>query len=216
MVNFSKMSRWHRIELLGTISFVLVLFGIFAINQMDFSSFIGSGNLVTGYVSSDVITENINLLIEQSQEYLLSSEQSFELTSLRLSGLVEGEGLVKIFLENSQGERMLVYNNAKEKGTGNLITGRAEGSSGNLITGKAVAAAESEAVSISLAAGQLRAPLFEEPGEGFGIAVGSFYNECHETCFLSVMFSPENSNKLFFELSEGVKLRISQLSYTTK
>ena len=132
-----------------------------------------------------------------------------------MSGIIEGAGIIKIFFENSQGERFLIFSNVREKGVGNLITGRVDGG-GNLITGKAVAAVEGEAVSISLNPGEIGMPLFEEVGKGFGIASGPFYNECYETCFLSVMFSSEIQNKLIFQLSEGTKLRISQLSYTTR
>lgn len=202
MVEPKTKERLHRLELLGVISLAMVVGGIFFINQTDFSSFFKSNNLVTGFVSSDIVTEDLDIFIEQSQEYLIDSGEAFQLTSLRLTGFIEGEGVVRIYLQNTDGERMLVYTNVGEKKSGNLITG--------------MATAESKRVSIGLK------PVKTNPAIGSEISVNeelrgkTFYNECLETCFMSVAFSSEAANKLVFELSDGVKLRISQISYTTE
>ncbi len=193
--------RLHRLELLVVVSLALIVGGVFLINQTDFSSFFDSNNLVTGFVSSDVITENLDLLIEQSQDYNLDTIDSFRLTSLRLTGSVEGEGVVKIFLEDSIGGRSLVYTNVREKKNGNLITG--------------MVVADPKAVSIGLNPGEIKTPISEAVGENEEIIGEVFYNECMDTCFMSIDFSPENSNKLVFQLSQGTKLRINKLSYTT-
>ena len=153
-----------------------------------------------GWSSSDVITEDLNILVEQSQEYIMETEDDFILTSLRLTGSIVGEGVVKIFYVDSSGGSYLVYTNVKEK------------KSGNLITGMAVA----DPVSIGLKPSTEGSPISNSIGENQEISSDIFYNECVDTCFMSSTFNSEASNKLVFQLGEGVSLKINQLSYTTE
>jgi len=199
---------WHRLEFLAVISLILVVGGIFFINQTDFSKL--PNNLITGYVSSDIITQKLDLKIDQSQEYLLQTQNSFKLTSLRLSGFIEGQGIVKIFLEDSQGKRLLVYTNIVEKSTGNLITGMTVADV-NAITGRAVAD-----VSVDITPDKTNAPLEEEIAENQKISSDPFYNQCVETCFIGVPFSADLTNKLIFQLSKDTKIKITQIFYTIK
>jgi len=190
-----RRDRLHRFELLTAISLVLVLFGFFMINSFDFSS---SSNIITGFVSSDIVRQNVSFEIQQSQIYELSSETPSKLTSLRLTGSIEGPGIVKIFLEDPQGQQLLVYSNIKEKKEGNLITGKAVGS---LII-------KPSETTVS--------PPTEEITINQKITSGPFYNECSGTCFMSLSLSPNNTAKLIFQVGENTKLKISQITYTTE
>jgi|GEM_PF-2165340 len=193
-------NRLHRLEILVVVSLFLVVSGLYFINRFDFSDVFGSSNMITGFVSSDVVTETVDLTIDQSQEYLLETTDSFQLTSLRLTGAIEGSGIVRIFFEDSSGQRLLVYTNVQEKKSGNLITG--------------MAVADPQSVSIGLIPSEIKKPVEEALAGNQEIVSTPFYNECLETCFISVPFSPEKTNKLVFQLSRDAKLKISRLSYT--
>ena len=81
----------HRIELLLAVGLLIVLISVFSVGKLDLSESIGLPE-ITGFVSSDPIIQNLDLEIEQSQKFQLSTEDSFKLTSFRLDGSVEGEG----------------------------------------------------------------------------------------------------------------------------
>jgi len=73
-------------------------------------------------------TQSLNLKIEQSQNQPISLEDtpdSFHLVAFKLSGKLIGEGAAKIFLENSEGKRFLVFDSQRlGEGSGTFLTGR--------------------------------------------------------------------------------------------
>ena len=88
----------------------------------------------------------------------------------------------------------MIYSNIKEKTRyDNLITGRA---SLILEPDKTIAIP-----SIEITENQ---EFVNEP----------FYNECVETCFISLPFSPDISHNLIFYIGENTKLKITKISYT--
>jgi len=187
----------HRLEILLSISLLLVLFGVFSIGRLGSTT---KGNLITAFVSSDIFTQNVDIEIDSSQSYYLSSEQEFKLTSLRLTGSVEGDGIVKIWVEDSEGKQLLVYTNIKKKNPRNLITGFA-------VAGGNLAITPSQ---------EVLSPLDEQLPEDKIATSGQFYNECVESCFMSATLSPQSSTKLIFQLEEGTKVRLTGLSYTNE
>ena len=68
---------------------------------------------MTGYLSVDMIKQNVDLTIDHCQDFIFtsSSEDEFSLNSLGLSGKVIGSGVVEVYLENGQGQELLVYTN---------------------------------------------------------------------------------------------------------
>ena len=201
----TEKNRWHRIELLAAVCLVLVLSGVLFIN-IDLSKISGlerSNNLITGFVSSDVVSQKVDLEIGQSQIYHLVTEDEFTLTSLRLSGSIDGPGLVQIFLEDPQGKKFLVYQNIKKK------------QKGNLITGYAVATDSEEAIEFTVAPGEIiSAAPTAQVAEDQVVVSGAFYQKCTETFFLSIPFSPHEPCTIIFYLEEGTKLDIDQFIYT--
>jgi len=166
----------HRLELLASISLIIVLVGVLSINNFDLSKTQGlSLPSITGYVTTDTITKNTDIQITQSQIYDLSTEGNFTLNSLRIGGVVEGKGLAQIYLEDSEGHSMLVYSNMVErKEVDNLITGYAAANEIKVSPGKVVSAPN---VYIS---------------ENKEFLEGVFYTECVETCFINLPFTPDN------------------------
>jgi len=194
MVARKRKNKTHHVEILIVACLIFVLGGIFLINSTNFSK----GNLITGFVSSDVITEDLNLAISNSQEYILSSGNGFKANSLSISGNIEGDGAVKILFEDYEGNQKLVYSNIQEKKR-----------DGNLITGFAVASS----CDLTIIPGKILGPVACDLSENQFLVYGSFRDECVETCFMSVEFSPEKENKLIFQLSEDTKVHISSISY---
>jgi len=187
----------HRLEILLSISVLLVLFGVFSIGRLGNTT---KGNLITAFVSSDIFTQNVDIEIDRSQSYYLSSEPEFKLTSLRLTGVVEGSGIVRILIEDSEGKQLLIYTNIKDKNPRNLITGYA------VAEGNLAISPSKEALS----------PLNEQLPEDKIAVSGQFYNECVESCFMSAIISPQGNAKLIFQLEEGAKVKLTGLSYTNE
>ena len=193
----------HRIELLLAISLFLVLAGIISINFIDFS-LTPSFPEVTGFVSSDPIIQNIDLNIIQSQKFILTTINLFNLTSFRLSGSVNGQGPVQIFLEDELGERLLVYTNMQEKKENR-----------NLITGLFIDEKTNDEISFILTPSEKLSPLTLE-SDDLMFKEGEFDNKCFETCFMNLYFSEKSSYKLVFLLGEGVQVHIERSVYTIK
>lgn len=99
---------------------VIILVGIIGI--------FGVGpNPITGFVSSNTYVQSVNYVIEKNSGYFFEPEDfnnDNELKSLRVSGKVYGTGVVKMYIEDSTGERFIVYSNQKVKSF-NRITGMA-------------------------------------------------------------------------------------------
>lgn len=87
---------------------------------------------ITGFITGQEAEGNIqqlNLTIEESQNYtwaLESYPDNFYLQSIKLSGAITGDGDVKVYIEDEQGNRFLILNDGYAKETGQLsqITGR--------------------------------------------------------------------------------------------
>ena len=183
--------RLHQIELFLAIGLVIVLIGVISVNMIEFPIGAPSLPIITGHVPSDVISQDLNINIDRSQEYIFATDEPLTLTSLRLGGIVEG-GPVKIYLETN-GDKYLIYTNIKEKQE-----------TGNLITGQAINLYPDEYVStppISLTENQ-------------EAVSGAFYEECIETCFINLPLNPDETYRFLFYVEEGVNLRINKLTYT--
>ena len=79
---------------------------------------------VVGFVPLEVKSQPIDLFANEPASFILFSEkeEQFDLTSLRISGKVTGDGRAEILLDNGQGQELMIYSNVKKK-QGNLITG---------------------------------------------------------------------------------------------
>ena len=74
---------------------VLVLF----ISFITYASFKPS---ITGHVSANVYHQNLDLVINKSQNFLLSSDnlEPFIVSSLKISGNITGNGQVKVYIHH--------------------------------------------------------------------------------------------------------------------
>ncbi len=195
-------NRLQKIEIAFAVILVLIL-----------SAFILNNPSITGYLSTDFVMQDINLTLTRSQNFIIVSTnpKPATLTSFKLSGTIESNGKIEVYLDNNQGQRLLVYRNVKEKKKGmDVITGffiagekqteteKAEqGSYLTLIPGNIIQ--ETEMLELSET---------EETIEGI------FTNECADTCFIKMELSNETAYRLIFKIEPGTILKIDNIIYT--
>ena len=172
------------------------------------SLFLFKAKGITGFVSYDFAIQDLDMTIDRSQSYVLTSgsEKPFDLTSFKLGGEVLGDGVVEVYLDNGKGQELLVFRNS-----------RAVGSGMQKITGMAVEGEEPQEgrwLLLSPMQGSAsdepprRLPPDEEPVSGV------FSNECGDTCFISMELSNELSYELIFRIEPGTVLGLDNIIYT--
>jgi len=151
----------------------------------------------TGFVPASVAHEPLDLLIEGSQIYKMRFNETVTLHSFGISGDITGDGTAYIFLDNRDGQRLLVYSNVRaprDLGGAAWITGLA--TSANIEPGRKIDAT---------------IPL--ESGEE--LIMGPFINECIQTCTTPPDFSRDLYD-LVFLVEDGTVLDISEIIYITE
>jgi len=186
---------WQQIEISLALMVVFILAGFLVAPHIK----MGNGApLITGFVSSELKTQELNLVITESQNYQIFTPESVNLSSLRLSGYVDGEGQAKAYLKTANGN-ILIYSNIVKK-TANK----------NLITGMATAIDQEIVMVPEKTVGFNR----ETIAEGYELVSGPFYDTCLDSCFISEEFSKDNPLTLVFEVEPGTVLKITKLVYT--
>jgi hypothetical protein len=143
---------------------------------------------ITGFVPTDTISQNVDLVISSSQRYSLKSDSEI-LTSLLISGEVIGDGLVNVYLSNGRSE-LLVYSN-KQKISSSM----------HHITGLAALEIEPQ--------GRLDR-IDSLPGDYVSVG-GAFESQCSQTCVISGLSGPFY---LDFIVDPGTTLKISKIVFS--
>ncbi len=105
--------------------FVILLFGLV------FSSLYYSDSGITGHISAPFIEEPMDFYAIESQEMFigLDDTSSIDLSSLRITGRVIGEGDVSIHIQDETNNKLLVFSNQEKKSLGIIpVTGFVVGS----------------------------------------------------------------------------------------
>ncbi|MCK4589616.1 MAG: hypothetical protein KAT77_04175 [Nanoarchaeota archaeon] len=185
---------WHQIEL--TVAIVLSLVIILSFFRPT----------ITGFVSAGTYSQNLDLVLDKSTIFLISAPELVEVTSFKLTG--EVEGAAKIYLDNMEGQRLLVYENLEKpkKGLG-LVTGMAIGGSfaGTHYTGEKI-------LEITQLDGFEEYVEFDKSGKQ--VKNGPFEEACQETCFIKMEVNPEKEYKLIVLLEEGTCLKLEEVVLT--
>lgn len=174
---------------------------------------------VIGYASTNIHSQDLNLVIDHSQGFFLRSvtQKPIHLTSLTISGEVIGDGTASVYLEDAYGIQHLVYKNIKPKdSTHNRITGvSVAGSpmSGYSVTGNALPVKEEKPVLDLLEANNLYG--YEMLPKEYKAIPGNFNNACIDSCILYGNSYIGTHFKLDFFVEPGTKLKISEIVYTT-
>lgn len=169
---------------------------------------------ITGHVSAEIKTKTLNLTIANSQSYFLKAEKQepFYLTSLKLSGEVIGSGIVKAYISDGKGQKILIYSNAAERKKGiRPITGMGKITGGVVSEGSA---AEADDIIIDYLENLNGGP--GKLSENEESSSGNFENICIESCFIEMLLNKELSYQLLFYVEEGTILKINKVAYTVK
>jgi len=168
---------------------------------------------ITGHFSADFRSQILDMEIKESQTYSIStnSPDPIYITSLRLSGNIQGYGSVEIYIED-EGQKFLIYKNIKEKEEG--LTS---------ITGMAVAQAAEPNSSKKNEKLLLIEPLENIKwnnrltlSENQEFAMGIFSNKCEDTCHIEMPVSSNEKYKLVFMIEPGTTVNINKITYTLK
>ncbi len=169
---------------------------------------------IIGYASTSIHSQDLNLVVEQSQRFYLRSlgPAPVHLTSLTISGEIIGDGTAAVYLDNERGMRNLVYKNTKRKdSTHNRITGIATG--GSILTGNSIQAADANPVLDLLEGPEL--PGYELLHPAYKTVKGEFYHICADSCLLQARTFEGNRFVSEFFVEPGTKLIIKEIVYTT-
>ncbi|MBW2993364.1 hypothetical protein KY317_02220 [Candidatus Woesearchaeota archaeon] len=182
-----------------SIIIIIVLIGLLAVF---------SKSNVTGFVSADSKSQQLNLLVDKSTEFILTSgnENPYSLVSFRVSGQVIGKGAAEIYLSDITGKRILVYRDTMEKSTAmSAITGMATGKKTQPELDKLLLIIPNREVD-------------EKPAEAENqeIRTGFFTNECMDSCFMNLKMSINNRYKLIVLLEPETSIKISRIEYAIK
>ena len=172
---------------------------------------------ITGHVPVKIYTQNLSLVINESQNFLLTSDNTepFFVASFKISGNIAGNGKVKIYIDSGRGQKLLVYKNTagEEEDKGKLF-------SITSITGGAIEASETESENkndkwfiIKPIKPLLEKEVFDEIGANEQLVNGDFKWECRETCFMSMEMSRNLAYRLVFLVEKGTILKIEEILF---
>ena len=144
---------------------------------------------LTGFVPMKSHNLPLNLTIIQSQVYHLKSNETLDILSFAVSGMVVGNGTASVWLDDGV-NRSLVYTNIRQPQQG-----------GNWITGMAT---------ISVQPGPVTNEYDSLP-DGASAKEGSFYNECIETCIMNGV--KRDSYDLIIRVQPGTAIVLDEIVY---
>lgn len=149
---------------------------------------------ITGFVPTETYSQELSIDVLESQRFTLTSP-NLKISSLALSGSIQGSGLVNVYLSGGA-HKWLVYSNKKK-----------ESSSMEQITGMAVQ-------ELDIAPGE-KLNIIETLPAGYKTDSGAFQNECVETCLLSEDLMNRDSLYLDVIIEPGTNLHISGIRFST-
>ncbi len=172
-----------------------LLLGVMVVGAIIVTLFFSKPS-ITGFVPTETHIQQLSIDASESQQFILRPVSgALKLSSLALSGIVSGTGLVNVYLSDGTA-RFLVFSNKKK-----------QGSSMEQITGLAVRELEIEP-------GE-KIDRIESVPDGYETEAGVFNNQCVETCILDEnMF---NKQQLYLDviIEPGTHLHISGIRFST-
>lgn len=182
---------------------------------------ISSNPSITGHVPANIYTQNLNLVINESQNFLLTSDnlEPFVITSFKISGNITGNGQVKIYIDTGRGQKILVYDNIVQKKDAQAglseITGSITDKSVKNVTGKNTGKDDKWLV-IKPIKTLLEKEAFDEVSDEEILVKGDFNRQCIETCLIRMEISRKIAYRLIFLVENGTVLKINEIVYQTE
>ena len=198
-----------------------VFIGVFAIDKLFPTAIVLSDTGVVpivGFVPIEIKSQPIDISASEPSSFVLFSEkeESFDLTSFRISGTVKGEGRAEIVLDNGRGQELLLYSNVKQK-QGNLITGMVvQGEEHPLPENAEIEQLEGDKAwfKISTSGDKIdELPIISIDG-GMTVIDGNFEHACTDTCYMNMKMKKGLYYTLKIRVDEGTEVNINELKYT--
>jgi hypothetical protein len=170
---------------------------------------------IVGFVPVEIKSQQISINAAESIRYILFTEREgqFNLTSLRLSGEVIGNGRAEIVLDNGLGQELLIYSNIKQK-QGNMITGMAvDGDANRLPDDVKVDEVTQPWLIISSGESTKETPE-KQLTEDRETVSGKFQTACTDTCYMNMKMQKDLYYSLKIRVDAGTEIRITDLKYT--
>ena len=190
----------RKVELTLVVGLILVLALVFS-PQSEITS-------ITGFVSSEVNKQRLDLHVQQSQVFTLQSDEPFVLTQFSISGKVAGNGTAYVYLETA-GTRALIYSNVQKMNAEFLshITGLAISDlSGYISPGRKKNLTIEQGPTLSQ---------FIPLGEDETLEFKPFTDVCKQSCILPQHLFNSNTYNLIVLLEPGTTLHITGITYTS-
>jgi len=172
---------------------------------------------IVGFVAVSIENQPIDIQSSESRAFVLASEkdQFFNLTSLRMSGEVKGNGRAEITLENGAGQELLIFSNVKKK-QGNMITGLAVSEGSPLpedvkINQQDPATAWIKIIQNEQLAKESPTKILDDTRQA---VEGNFKDNCIDTCYMNVKMQKGLTYALKVKLDPGTEIKINELKYT--
>lgn len=200
---------------------LLIFVGAFALDRFFPTQAVTADTVfpgIVGFVPVEIKSQPIDLYAAVPSRFVLFSEkeQAFELTSLRLSGEVIGQGRAEIVLDNGLGQELIIYSNVKQK-QGNMITGMAvTAEDGEPLPADAkidTVAADQAWLMITPGEGTLQESPSRELGNDQQTISGKFQHTCLDTCYMNMKMQKGLYYTLKVRLDPGTEVRINELKY---
>ena len=194
-----------RIEIITVICLLLV-------GALTFFSVPG----ITGHVSSKINSQPVDFLVDQSRlfELTTNSDDSFYITSFRISGKVIGDGIAEIYLDNGLGQQLLVFRNIEEsfeRGGMGLITGNYVGAEQEFEEEK-----PEKTIIINSAEFLEIKPNLNFDREKYSSFNGGFDSACEQSCFIEMEMNRNTGYNLVFKIEEGTAIHLTKIQFTMK
>lgn len=199
---------------------LLVFVGAFALDKVFPTAQVSSntGNLpIVGFVPIEIKSQLIDLTADAPSAFILFTEKEtlFNLTSLRLSGEVRGNGRAEIVLDNGLGQELLIYTNVKQK-QGNLITGMAVSDEGEPMPEDAKIEQVTQSTAWLMISKDTQAGA-ERPAGDLGddkrTESGVFQHSCVDTCYINMKMQKGLYYTIKVRLDEGTTVKINEMNY---
>lgn len=200
---------------------LMIFIGAFALNKYLPTAQVPTGGDVpgiVGFVPVEIKSHPLDITATDSRSFVLFSEKDdhFNLTSLRLSGSVIGEGRAEIVIDNGLGQELLVYSNIKNK-QGNLITGMAVGDEEEPLPEGVPIVPEEPAsawLKISPEEGTLNEQVSIVLSADKKTVPGEFDHSCRDTCYMNMKMQKGLYYTIKIRLDAGTSVNINDMKYT--
>lgn len=159
------------------------------------STLVFSGPSITGYVATETFSKPLNIHMAESQRFFLETDGVISLSALAVSGKIDGDGLVNVYLVDDEENRLLVFSNKAKTSTAMTH-----------ITGLSI-------VDVSITEGQ-KLDLIESLDDSYVTSSGSFVNQCEETCLVDPNVFTGDRFTLDFIVEPGTQYTLTGVRYS--